>query len=330
MKYTFGLLFVLAISLCVSSVIGFTARVNTASEPLRVRASPNTHSNIITMLGPNSEFDVGCQLGGDSITGLSGTTDVWYHVPSKGGFVSGAFVSTGGQSAPSCGPARANTGSTTLNIRASPSSHAAFLGAFAANAELDIDCQANGETITGLSGTTSIWYHVVGKGYVSGAWVSTGGRSYSACDDTPAPTPAPTTSNANCDAGLSNPRNCAQAVAWAEAHLSTAYNADYRRKCDHVVGLAFGHSASGFYSALVHWQNTPERFRHYDRTPPAGALVFFRSGEYGHACLSTGGGNVISTDINGPGTLTRSSISAIEHKWSSPYLGWTNPYFHNA
>jgi len=322
MKYTSGLLFVLAFSLCVSSVVGFTARV-AGSDPLRVRGSATTNSNVVTMLGPNTQIDIDCQIGGDSISGPSGTTDVWYHVPSKGGFVSGAYVSTGGQSAPSCGAARANTGSGTLNVRSSPSSHASLVASLASGTELNIDCQANGETITGLSGTTSVWYHIAGKGYASGAWVSTGGRSYPTCGNTPTPT-------ANCDAGLPNPRNCAQAVAWAEGHLSTSYNPEYRYKCDHVVGLAFGRAASGFESAIVHWQSTPERFRHYDRSPPAGALVFFRTGQYGHACLSTGNGNVISTDINGPGTLGRSSISIIEHNWSAPYLGWTNPYFHNA
>jgi len=242
MKITSGLLFIAAIALCMSSALAF--RVNSA-EGLNVRSAPNTQSRVISVISQGARFDVDCMVNGEQARGLGGVSNVWYHVPSRGGYVSGAWVS-------------------------------------------------EASAVRGCNG------------------------------------PAPTPSNANCDAGLSNPRNCAQAVAWAEAHLSTAYNADYRRKCDHVVGLAFGRSASGFYSAIVHWQSTPERFRHYDRSPPPGAPVFFRSGEYGHACISTGGGNVISTDINGPGTLTRSSISDIERRWGSPYLGWTNPYFHNA
>jgi len=329
MKFTSGLLCILAVSLSMSSVMGFTG---TAQSALNVRSSPSTHGNVISLFGPGAQFDIDCQVNSEMITGSAGTTNVWYHVPARGGFVSGAWVSNNGQSAPSCGPAKVNTErSEVLHVRAAPNTHSAILSSLPPSAEIDIDCQATGDNISGPSGTTNVWYHVPARGgYVSGAFVSTGGRSYSACGNVPAPTPAPTPSGADCSAGLRNPRTCSEAVAWAESHLTNSYNSEYRRLCDHFVGLAYGRSASGFASAIVHWNTTPERFRHYDRTPPAGALVFFRSGEYGHAALSTGGGNIISTDINGPGTLTRSSIAQIESKWRAPYLGWTNPYFHNA
>ena len=135
---------------------------------------------------------------------------------------------------------------------------------------------------------------------------------------------------ADCSGGLKTPRSCASAVAWAEAHLTNTYHKEYKELCDRFVGTAYGYSSSGFYSAIVHWNSTPTRFKHNDRNPPLGALVFFKSGQYGHAALSTGNGNLISTDINGLGTLGRTSISAIERKWNAGYLGWTNPYFHNA
>jgi hypothetical protein len=328
MKFSAGLLFVLAISLCMSSVLGFTARANSGSNTLNVRSAANAHSNVVAMIPSGSQFDIDCQIGGDTISGLSGTTNTWYHVPSRGGYVSGAYVATGGQGAPGCGAAKANTGSNTLNVRSSPNSHSGLTGSYGPGAELNIDCQVAGESVSGLSGTTNMWYHVPAKGgYVSGAFISTGGRSYPSCGNTPAPTP----SGADCSAGLPNPRSCAQAVAYAEARLTNSFNAAYRGLCDHFVGMAYGRSASGFNTALIHWQTTPERFRHTDRNPPVGALVFFRSQSgMGHVTISTGGGNVISTDFPQRGNLGRTSISWIESHWGAPYLGWTAPYFHNA
>jgi len=244
MKFTSGLLFIAAIALCMSSALAF--RVS-SSEGLNVRSAPNTNSRVISVISNGAAFDVDCMVYGEQARGLRGVSNVWYHVPSRGGYVSGAWV-------------------------------------------------------TEASGVRG-------------------------CNDASRPAP----NNADCSAGLPNPRSCAQAVAWAEAHLTNSYNSEYRGLCDHFVGLAYGRSASTFDTALIHWNTTPERFRHYDRSPPPGALVFFRSRSgMGHATLSTGGGNIISTDYPNAGALGRTSISYIESNWGAPYLGWTAPYFHNA
>ena len=133
---------------------------------------------------------------------------------------------------------------------------------------------------------------------------------------------------ADCQAsGIKNPRSCAQAVKWAEAHISKKYNAEYYEMCDHTVGLAYGYGASGFASANVHWNSIPAKYKHTDRKPPAGALVFFAIGQYGHIALSTGGNNLISTDINGKGTLTKSTITDITSRWGAKYRGWANPWY---
>ena len=214
---------------------------------------------------------------------------------------------------------------TALNVRSSASSHSSVISVFGSGATVDIDCQVNGETIKGSVGTTSVWYHVPSRrGYVSAAYVANGPNA-PRCGNTPAPTP----SGGDCSAGLKNPRTCSEAVAWATAHLTNTFHSEYRGMCDHFVGLAYGRSASGFNTALIHWQTTPERFRHYDKSPPPGALCFFKTSAAGHACLSTGGGGIISTDWGCSGCLGRTSIAQIEAKWG-PYLGWTNPYFHNA
>jgi len=319
-------LVVLSISLCLSSVIALNARVNTGGDSLNVRNGPSSRNAFIGTIYAGQNFDVDCQVTGETISGNSGTTNVWLHVPSKGGYVSAAFVNTFGNGAPQCGgPVRVNTrGSDTLNVRSGPTTRHSWVGSLSAGQEFTVDCQVNGDNVSGESGTTNVWYHVPSKGgYVSAAFVNSGGRGFPQCSS-----PAP--SGGDCSQGLRNPRNCAEAVAWAEAHLTNSYNAEYRGLCDHFVGLAYGRSASGFDTAMVHWETTPAQFKHYDRNPPAGALCFFRTSAAGHATICTGGEGIISTDINGPGTLGRTSISGIEAKWGAPFLGWTAPYFHNA
>ncbi len=127
--------------------------------------------------------------------------------------------------------------------------------------------------------------------------------------------------------GLGDPNTCAQAVAWAESHETTTYHADYYDRCDHVVGLAYGFSASGSTTAYNHWLAVPSAYKHAgDRSVPAGGLAFF-SGGAGHVMISIGGGQFVSNDIGGNGTLTVTTIATIESRWGKPYLGWTQPWF---
>ena len=83
----------------------------------------------------------------------------------------------------------------------------------------------------------------------------------------------------------------------------------------------------GFYTyALRALETVPAANRHYDRTPPKGAIVFFSAGRngYGHICISVGGGNVVSTDIPSSGRVGVTSIAAIEKAWGRKFLCWTN------
>jgi hypothetical protein len=43
--------------------------------------------------------------------------------------------------------------------------------------------------------------------------------------------------------------------------------------------------------------------------------------------ISIGGGEFVSNDIGGNGTLTVTTIATIESRWGKPYLGWTQPWF---
>lgn len=97
--------------------------------------------------------------------------------------------------------------------------------------------------------------------------------------------------------------------------------------CDNFVANMFGLSASGYTTAVTHWNAIPADVKHPGGTnPPAGALVFWGGGD-GHVAISDGAGNVYSTDIGGPGTVTRVPLSTISQKWGKPYLGWSDPYF---
>jgi uncharacterized protein YraI len=215
-----------------------------------------------------------------------------------------------------------NTTSAPLTVRASASTSAKAVGTLKDGTKITIDCQTTGSSVKGRYGTSKIWDHVPAKGgYVSDTYVYTGS------DGAVAPE-CGGKSSATCSAkGISNPRSCGQAVAWARNHITTKYHSAYYGMCDHLVALAYGRSASGHYDAISHWKATPSRYRHSGRAVPAGGLVFFSGGSHGHVAISTGDGKVISNDIGGKGTYTSTTISKIENKWGDKYLGWTNPWF---
>ncbi|KAF9980933.1 hypothetical protein BGZ75_007810 [Mortierella antarctica] len=216
-----------------------------------------------------------------------------------------------------------HTAGDPLNIHSGPSTTSPVVGSIKNGASVNIDCTATGTSVTGKYGTSSVWDHVPG-GYVTDTYVYTGtdGAAAPACGGTTVPT-------GGCQApGITNPHTCASAVQWAISKISTKRNPNYIGMCDKIMANAYGRSHSGFTSAWVHWQSTPAKYKHVgNRNAPAGALVFFRGGKYGHVAISTGGTNIISTDIGGPGTLTRSSIDTIESKWGQKYVGWTAPFY---
>ncbi|GMA87518.1 hypothetical protein GCM10025868_27680 [Angustibacter aerolatus] len=116
-------------------------------------------------------------------------------------------------------------------------------------------------------------------------------------------------------------------MAWAKAHVHTGSQSGYYNLCDHLVGLAYGFSASGSTTAYVHWTQIPSKFKHAGSTNvPAGGLAFF-SGGSGHVMISIGGGKFISNDIHGNGSYTQTTIAEVKSKWGKPYLGWSQPWF---
>jgi cell wall-associated NlpC family hydrolase len=135
------------------------------------------------------------------------------------------------------------------------------------------------------------------------------------------------TTTDSCTNGFGNPRTCAEAVTWAKNHETTTFHSDYYNRCDHVMALAYGWSASGSTTALAHWNAIPSAQKHAsDTSVPAGGLAFFGGGD-GHVMISIGNGNFVSTDIGGDGTFTVTTIAHIKNAWGKPYLGWAEPWF---
>lgn len=215
-----------------------------------------------------------------------------------------------------------NTTSAPLTVRASANTSAKAVGSLKDGTKITIDCQTTGTSVKGKYGTSKIWDHVPAKGgYVADSYVYTGSDGFVAPE-------CGGTSTGTCSAkGISNARSCAQAVAWAKNHITHTYHSAYYGMCDHLVGLAYGRSASGHYDAISHWKSTPSKYRHSSKAIPAGGLAFFSGGSHGHVAISTGDGRLISNDIHGKGTYTYTTISEIQSKWGDKYLGWTNPWF---
>ncbi|RSN42183.1 hypothetical protein DMC64_29430 [Amycolatopsis sp. WAC 04197] len=209
-----------------------------------------------------------------------------------------------------------------VTVRSSPSTSASSVGTVASGTAVTIDCQTNGTTVTGKYGTTDIWDYVPSKGgYISDAYVYTGS------DGRVAPDCAGSTLSCS-TAGTGNPRSCAEAVAWAKAHVHTNNDPNYYRWCDRINSWAYGWTASGSETAYVHWTQIPGSYKHPgDTQVPAGGLAFFSNGGTGHTMISIGGGKFLSNDIHGPGSFTETTISEIKNAWNYTYLGWSQPWF---
>src|SRR5690348_7459024 len=64
-----------------------TGTVNTNGTPLNVRASASTSATVVGTLADGASISIDCQTYGSTVTGTYGTSDIWDHVPAKGGYV---------------------------------------------------------------------------------------------------------------------------------------------------------------------------------------------------------------------------------------------------
>jgi uncharacterized protein YraI len=82
-----------------------TGTVNTNGTALNVRSTPRVSGTVVGSLADGASISIDCQTYGDTVTGTYGTTNIWDHVPAKGGYVSDTYVYTGSDTlvAPLCG-----------------------------------------------------------------------------------------------------------------------------------------------------------------------------------------------------------------------------------
>lgn len=117
----------------------------------------------------------------------------------------------------------------------------------------------------------------------------------------------------------------AQALANAKRVTSWAVG-----RCDEFVARMYGFGSSGYATAVANWQATPGTLKHAgDWNAPAGALMYWSGGSTGagHVAISTGDGNIISTDAHALGSVGSIPARTPTDKWGHPYLGWAYPYF---
>lgn len=98
--------------------------------------------------------------------------------------------------------------------------------------------------------------------------------------------------------------------------------------CDNFVANMFGYNASGYPTAINHWNSIPSQDKHPgDMNAPAGALMFWGGGSAGHVALSDGHGGIFTTDYPQAGMVSHVDSSVISKSWGKPYLGWSLPVF---
>ena len=131
--------------------------------------------------------------------------------------------------------------------------------------------------------------------------------------------------------GTKNPWTPQQAVAFAQSSVSHQYE-NVHNLCDHTTAFDYGYLGSGEYSAASHGLSTPKSMRHAigdGKNIPAGALVFYTGGTYGHVVLSAGNGLVYSNDILRDGHVDLVNINLFKTRWGMTFNFWTPPYFPN-
>lgn len=122
-----------------------------------------------------------------------------------------------------------------------------------------------------------------------------------------------------------------QAAKWAISVASSAnptwsahFNHPWSGYCEAFVSQAEGYMV-GFDSALAgyKWQLAHGRI-HSDSNPPAGALVYYKGGAYGHVAISIGNGQEVGT-LGNTGQRLPVQQYPVRGFITSPFLGWANP-----
>lgn len=125
-----------------------------------------------------------------------------------------------------------------------------------------------------------------------------------------------------------NPWTAAQAVAYSIGQ-AVSPDKNYYQRCEHAVAWYYGWGGSGYGSAKEHANAVPKSLRHAIPSDaskiPAGALVYWFDGTWGHVALSVGAGKVASNDIVSAGRIDIVPLSRFGQKWGYYPDFWTQP-----
>lgn len=115
------------------------------------------------------------------------------------------------------------------------------------------------------------------------------------------------------------------ALAAAEtARKYTTYKVAY---CLNFVWACLGYPNTG--KSLPHaksaWEQATQKVTD-GSTPPVGAPVYWRVGQYWHIAVSLGGGLCRSTDVPSKGKVGTIKIADLSKSWGATYLGWSRDY----
>lgn len=135
---------------------------------LNVRSSSSTSSSVVATLTQGATVNVTNTKTGTSVNG----NKTWYYVSGKG-WVSGAYVtsvndSSGSSNSSSSINQKMKT-TDTLNIRSDASTSNSIAGSLTKGTTITVTATKTGTTVNG----TNKWYYVSGKGWVSGAYLTT-------------------------------------------------------------------------------------------------------------------------------------------------------------
>jgi hypothetical protein len=119
-----------------------------------------------------------------------------------------------------------------------------------------------------------------------------------------------------------------KAMDWARSVIGQYYtnydlgdsNHVWNGWCYNFVAHAYGRSASGYYTAIDHYNDLRNRgMIHTSGTPPSGALVFF-----GTAAINNYAGHVMLSEGNGYYITAAWPVQRVTLSWpGAPYLGWS-------
>jgi hypothetical protein len=221
-----------------------------------------------------------------------------------------AVLTISGQPAAAAGT-YATTG--TVNVRSGPGTGYASIGTAATGATFTLICQWQGGTnVNGNATWDQVSFANGLVGAIADYWTTTPSwNSY-------APGTGP------CSASSTREQ---RALAWARSVIGqSSTNGDLGDSnhpwdgwCDNFVAHAYGRSASGYPTAIAHFNSLNSRGLMHSGSAPAGALVFFAAapinGNAGHVMIAEGDGNYITSAA----TVRRVALS-----WpGATYLGWS-------